>query len=224
MEIKKNPKADLEKLRGIFLQLGLAVTLGIVLLAFEWTSQAEQAAELMSANDVDAEEEIIPITRQEEIKPPPPPPAPQVIEVLNIVEDDVEIDEEMEMMDSEADEDTEFEIIDMDDEDEEAPVFFIVEEMPIFPGGEVGLRTYISKNVKYPNIARENDIQGKVYVRFVVKSDGNVDKVTIARSVDPILDKEAVRVVKNLPRWKPGKQRGKSVNVWYTVPINFQLQ
>lgn len=107
---------------------------------------------------------------------------------------------------------------------EDAKVFLIVEEMPEFPGGDMALRKYISNTVKYPELAVENGIQGKVYVAFVVSTDGTVANAKIARSVDPSLDKEALRVVNNLPTWHPGKQRGKAVNVSYTVPINFVLQ
>ena len=94
--------------------------------------------------------------------------------------------------------------------------------MPQFPGGSV--QKWIAKTVKYPMIAQENNIQGKVFVQFVIEKDGSVSDVKVARSVDPSLDKEAIRVVKAMPKWKPGKQRGKPVRVSYTVPINFQLQ
>lgn len=103
-------------------------------------------------------------------------------------------------------------------------IFFIVEDMPEFPGGDLALRKYIANSVKYPEIAQKNGIQGKVYVSFVVSKDGTVANAKIARGVDPSLDKEALRVVSNLPIWKPGKQRGQNVNVSYTVPINFVLQ
>jgi len=226
MELKKNPKVDLERWKSTFLLLGLVISLGVVLAAFSWTSKKSAVDELARVEDVDFEDEDIPVTRQEqppEVKPPPPQ---QTIEVLNIVDDDTEIEDEFEMDDVEADDDTQVEIVDLEDdeEDEEPEIFFIVETMPEFPGGELGLRKYIATHVKYPNIARENGIEGKVYVRFCVTSKGTVEKVSIARGVDPILDKEALRVVKALPKWKPGEQRGKKVNVWYTVPINFQLQ
>ena len=103
-------------------------------------------------------------------------------------------------------------------------IFFIVEEMPEFPGGEQALREFIAKNVEYPKVAQEKGIQGKVYVTFVVTKDGSIANATIARGVDPSLDTEALRVVNGLPKWKPGKQRGQFVNVSYTVPINFKLQ
>jgi len=228
MELKKAPKADMESKKNVFFMIGLVVTLGIILLAFEWTAKPSKANSLGSVNALDVEEEIIPITREQEIKPPPPPPPPKVVEVLNIVDDDVEIDDEL-SIDTEADESTLITVAPVistkeEEEEEEQQVFFIVEDMPEFPGGEMALRTYIANAIKYPVIAQENGIQGKVYVTFVVGKDGSVSNASIARGVDPSLDKEALRVVNTLPKWKPGKQRGKPVNVSYTVPINFVLQ
>ncbi len=225
MELKKSPKADLEKNKGIYLQIGFVVTLAILLLAFEWTSTKGVSSDLGKLGEMVVDEEIIPITRQEEVKPPPPPPPPKVTEVLNIVEDDVEIEDELEIEDTEADEETEVEMIEIDEEEEEEEqqIFFIVEDMPQFPGGDAALQNYIATHVVYPEIAKENGITGRVYVRFVVNRKGKVDKVSIARGVDPSLDKAAVDVIKGLPDWSPGKQRGKPVNVWYTAPINFIL-
>ncbi len=226
MEIKKSPKADLENKKAVFMQIGLVVALSLVLIAFEWTTTDVAIGSMQMTEDVAAEEEIIPITRQEEVKPPPPPPPPKVSDVLNIVEDDVELDDELELMDTEANENTEidYQAIEVVEEEEDAPVFFIVEQMPVFPGGEEALRKYIAQSVKYPAIAQENGIQGRVFVAFVVNTKGEVTDVKIARGVDPNLDKEAIRVVTNMPKWTPGKQRGKAVKVSYTVPINFVLQ
>ncbi len=228
MELKKSPKADLENKRNIFLQLGLVIALGITLFAFEWTTKVDQASSLGSMAEQEVEDEIIPITRQEEVKPPPPPPPPKVVEVLTIVDDDTEINDELEIEDSEADEHTVVDVAPVikqeKEEEEEAQVFFIVEEMPEFPGGELALRKFIATSIKYPVIAQENGIQGKVYVNFVVDKDGSITNAKVARGVDPSLDKEALRVVNSLPKWKPGKQRGKAVKVSYTVPINFVLQ
>jgi protein TonB len=228
MELKKSPKADLESRKNVFFMVGLVVALGITLLAFEWTTKPSKADSLGSMNALDVEEEIIPITREQEIKPPPPPPPPKVVEILNIVDDDVDIEDELHI-DTEADDKTLITVAPVistrpEEEEEEAQVFFIVEDMPEFPGGEMALRTYIANAIKYPVIAQENGIQGKVYVTFVVGKDGSVSNASIARGVDPSLDKEALRVVNTLPKWKPGKQRGKPVNVSYTVPINFVLQ
>jgi protein TonB len=225
MEVKKTPQADLENKKSIFMMIGLVITLGLVFIAFEWTTTDVDVSQFEIQDELDAEEEIIPITRQEEVKPPPPPP--KVTDILNIVEDDVELDEELDIEDTEMDEDTEvdFSNVEADEEEEEdAPVFFIVEEMPEFPGGEAALHQYIAKSIKYPVIAQENGIQGRVYVSFVINAKGEVTNIKIARGVDPALDKEAIRVIQNMPKWKPGKQRGKSVKVSFTVPINFVLQ
>ena len=145
---------------------------------------------------------------------PPPPPPPEVIE---IVEDEVEIEYESEIEDTESDED--LEIVEEDDEE----VFMVVENMPKFPGGDLGLMKYIQKNVKYPPIAKEYNITGKVYISFVVDKSGSVTNVKVVRGVDENLDAEAVRVIKSLPKYKPGKQRGKPVRVMFTTPINFRL-
>ena len=226
MELKKNPKVDLEKWKSVFFQAGLIVSLGAVLLAFNVTSNQGGAEEFAKLEDVDFDDEEIPVTRQEEPPPTTPPPPQQVVEVLTIVDDDTEIEEEFEMDDTDVDEDTQIEFVEIEEEveEEEAQIFFIVETMPVFPGGDLGLRKYIAQHTKYPNIARENGIEGRIYVRFCVTETGKVSKVSVLRGVDPILDKEALRVVKALPSWKPGEQRGKKVRVWYTVPINFQLQ
>src|SRR5690554_1367254 len=228
MEIKKSPKADLESKRNILLLLGLVIALGLSLAAFEYRTSPKKAESLGQVQMQEIEEEIIPITREQEIKPPPPPP-PQVVEVLNIVDDEVEIEDELQIEDTEVTDDM---IIDVapvvqakkEVEEEETQVFFIVEDMPEFPGGELALRQFIANTVKYPVIAQENGIQGRVYVTFVVDADGSVADARVARGVDPSLDKEALRVVNSLPKWKPGKQRGQAVRVSYTVPINFMLQ
>lgn len=227
MELKKTPKADLENKRNMFVLLGLVISLGIVLTAFNLNSTVKSADTLGELNTEAVEDEVIPITRQEEIKPPPPPPPPKVVEVLNIVDDNVELDEEFEFESTEADDETLINAVPVIEEDtggDESEVFIIVEDMPEFPGGELALRKYIADHIKYPVIAAENGIQGKVYVTFVVDKDGSVSNARIARGVDPSIDQEALRVVNSLPKWKPGKQRGKPVRVSYTVPINFQLQ
>ena len=216
MDPKKNPEVNLERKRGLFLQIGLVIALLVVLGAFEYKTYEKIAYNLGALNLDDLEEEIIPITKQEVKPPPPPPPPPEIIE---IVEDDVEIEDEIEIEDTESDEDEEIEIIEEDDDE----FFMVVENMPIFPGGDLGLMKYIQKHVKYPAIAKEYNITGKVYVSFIVDKSGSVTNVKIVRGVDKNLDAEAVRVVKSLPKYKPGKQRGKSVRVMFTIPINFTL-
>ena len=141
------------------------------------------------------------------------------------------MDDELVLANTESDQNTQVEYsapieyaVEKEEEVEEATVFFIVEEMPLFPGGPAELNKYIAQNVKYPVIAQENGIQGRVYVSFVVNSKGKIENVKVARGVDPSLDKEAVRVVESMPEWKPGKQGNKAVKVSFTIPVNFVLQ
>ncbi len=231
MEPKKTIKANLESKRTVFLQVGFVISFSLMLLGFEWTTSTKAVSSLGEVAAQNIEDEMIPVTRQEEIKPPPPPPKPQVTEILNIVEDDVEIEDELEMEDTESDEDMEIEIMDVEEEEEDAPVFFIVEDMPIFmpekcktkEEGDVELQKFIAKNIKFPDVARENGISGRVYISFVVDRKGKVKDVKILRGVDPSLDQEALRVINSLPPFSPGKQRGKPVKVAYNVPINFKL-
>ena len=227
MEIKKSEKADLENKKTIFTQIGLVMVLSIALIAFEWSSTDISLDPSLIVAEVEVEEEIIPITRQEEVKPPPPPP-PQVTDVLNIVEDDVELDDVLEIFDTEMDDDRVFDTtihISMEEEErDDTEIFTIVEEPAEFPGGDAALLRYISSNIKYPAIAQENGITGRVNIRFVVEPTGDVSNVTVVRGVDPSLDREAVRVVQSLPKFKPGKQRNRAVRVYYSVPITFTLQ
>ena len=229
MELKKSQKADLEKMRNMFFLLGLVVALGVALAAFEWKSSPSKAESLGAIQARDVEEEIIPVTREQEVKPPPPPPPPKVVEMLNIVDNDVVIENELEIEDSEADENTLIDVAPVietqEEEEEEEQIFFnIIEEPAEFPGGDRALYKYIHDNVKYPVIAQENGIQGKVYVKFVVNREGKAVSAEVSRPVDPSLDREALRLINSLPRFKPGKQRGKPVQVYYTAVINFQLQ
>ncbi|MDR1859587.1 MAG: energy transducer TonB [Bacteroidales bacterium] len=225
MELKKSVKADLENKRTTFVAAGLVIALGISLAGFEWKSRNTQVASLGELTAEAVEEEIIPITRAEEIPPPPPQ---QSVEVLNIVDDQTDIDNEMQLDDSEADEST---IIDVkpvikakEEVVEDNEIFQIVEEMPEFPGGQAALIKWLGSNTKYPVIAQENGVQGTVYVQFVVEKDGSVTNATVLRGPDPSLEKEAVRVVSSMPKWKPGKQRNKAVRVTYQVPVKFILQ
>ncbi len=176
------------------------------------------------------------------VEPPPPPPPPpeeavqQAKYVAPVVVDSVKPEEAAQLLTADEakvevkDEDvTAIEVVEEVQEEvqeEEAPteVFVIVEEMPSFPGGDKALMEFIYSNIQYPEIAKENNIQGRVVVRFCVTYKGTVDQVSIIKGVDPSLDNEAIRVIKLLPLWKPGKQGGKPVNVWYSVPINFQLK
>lgn len=225
MEIKKSPKADLEKKKGVFLQLGLVVVLAIVYMAFEWTTGENLENTLGDlAQDETFEEEIVNTFRDN--LPPPPPPPPQAPEVLEIHEDDEIIEEDLFIPDTETDEDTKIEIttvVEEEEEEEEVFNFYVLEDQPEFPGGMDAINAWIVKNTNYPEIAKDNGITGKVFVQFVIEKDGSVTNVKVMRAVDPYLDKEALRVVQSMPKWKPGKQRGKPVKVSFQVPINFKL-
>lgn len=225
MELKKNPKADLEKKRNLFFQIGLTVTLAIILFAFELKIIPSDNNTFVTENTGKIEEEIVPITKQEELKTPPPPP-PAVTDVLEIVDDNKELTNEVKIENTEADANTEIQAkieVQQEEENEEVVNFYVIEEKPEFPGGEAAMFQWISKNVKYPEIAKENGVQGKVFVQFVISKEGKVTDVQVVRGVDPSLDKEAIRVIQSMPAWKPGKQRGKPVKVSFQLPINFKL-
>lgn len=229
MEKKKSSKADLEGKRNTFFLVGLVLALGVTLVAFEWRSKPVKTQSLGLLETVEVEEEIIPITRENEVKPPPPPPPPKVVEVLNIVADDVLIEDELEIDETEADENTIINVAPLietgEEEEVEDQIFFnVIEEPAEFPGGDRALLNYLNSHVVYPIIAQENGIQGKVYLKFVIDEQGNVTNAQIARGVDPSLDAEALRVINSLPRFKPGRQRGKAVKVYYSSVINFKLQ
>lgn len=222
MEPKKSPEADLEKKKGLFMQIGLVVSLAVTLVAFEWKSYDKVEYDLGQLKVEDVPEEIIPITKQEEKPPPPPPPPAQVI---NVVKDDVKIENEAEIQETEVTQETVVEVQPVKEEVIDEPeIFLIVEEMPSFPGGEGQLVKYLGDNIKYPAIARENNITGTVFVTFVVGPDGSVKDVKVLRGIGGGCDEEAKRVVMAMPKWKAGKQRGKSVSVQYNLPIRFTLK
>ncbi len=224
MERKKSEQANLENKRGLFLEIGLVVVLGLIFLAFEWKSKPPKMEADNDQEVVEEDQEMVPITRQPETPPPPPPPPPKVIDVINIVDDDVEVSN-INLNELFNNPDLELSNIDYTPEETEETVFIIVEDMPSFNGeGKEGFRSYIANNMSYPTIAQENGIEGRVYVQFTVNSKGQVVDVQVARGVDPSLDAEAVRVIKSSPPWEPGKQRGKPVSVRFTFPVNFVLQ
>ncbi len=231
MEIKKSPKADLEKGKGLSILMGMVVGLAVLFVGFEWgTREVTIVTESEGVADIIAEEEIE-ITRQEPTAPPPPPPpAPATVETLNIVENDVEL-EEVDLISSEDDQsaaqvETFVAPPAVEEEEEESAqqIFLVVEKMPEFPGGQGELMKFLAKSIKYPVIAQENGIQGRVTCSFVVNRDGTIVDATVVRGVDPSLDKEALRVINAMPKWSPGEQRGKPVRVKYTVPVTFRLQ
>jgi protein TonB len=220
---RKTAKTNLETKKIIFLEIGLVIALAAVLLAFEWKSYEKIEIDEMAIIIDDSEEEMIEVTQHE--KPPPPPAPVQQTTIIEIVDDDVEIEDEIEI-DVEADQDLvveEFIMVEEEEEEEEAQIFTVVESMPEFPGGELKMKEYLVKNLKYPQMAKESGIQGKVYVTFVVEKNGQVTDVKVLRGIGGGCDEEAVRVIKNMPNWNAGKQRGKSVRVQFNMPIVFKL-
>jgi len=226
MQVKKSEQASLEKDKLVYVLMGLVFVLSLVYVALEWTEREVTKYEVTDTEFLFEEEVEIQQTTQE-TPPPPPPPAVQEVEVLNVVEDNVETESiEVNAEDDKAEEVVIAAPVEAPvEEEEEEVVFVVVEKMPEFPGGQQALFKYLSENVKYPVIAQENGIQGRVICQFVVNKDGSIVDVEVVRSGgDPSLDKEAIRVIKSMPKWKPGKQRGKAVRVKYTVPVNFKLQ
>ncbi len=230
MEIKKTPKADLENKKVLFTEIGLIVSLALALLAFEWKTYDKQASTLGDSTATVIEEEMIPITNE---TPPPPaeaPKIPTISDVIEIVDDDMKIENEL-IINTEDDKNLGVEIKDYVKgpveeviEEEEIP-FTIVEEKPSFQGGDENTFTkWVASKLVYPEIAKENGVQGRVILQFLVGTDGSVSDVKVVRGVDASLDREAARVVASSPKWKPGRQRNKPVKVRYTFPVIFQLR
>ena len=226
MEEKISPKANLENKKVMFTQIGLIIALLIAWLAFEHKSyDKRELDESLLNREVVLDEEMVEITKQEEQKPQPME-APQQTTQLEIVDDNVETEDININAEVEQNEIIEEYVAPevVEEEVVEQEIFQIVEEMPAFPGGEQKLMEYVAKNIKYPQIARETGIQGRVFVGFVVEPDGSISNVKLLRGIGGGCDEEAMRVIKSLPKWKPGKQRGKAVRVSYQIPVFFKLQ
>lgn len=229
MEIKKTPKADLENKKSTWMLIGYVIVLAFMFIAFEWTKRDIKIDTSQALTDFYFEEEMVPITEQEEkVAPPPPPEVAPINETLEIVADDADVEETVIASSEETGKAVEVKYVPVtvvEEEPEEQTIFEVVEQMPEFPnGGMAGLMQFLSKNIKYPTIAQENGTQGRVTVQFVVNKDGSIVDAKVIRGVDPYLDKEALRVIGTMPKWKPGMQRGKPVRVKYTVPVMFRLQ
>ena len=219
-KLKNHPKQT-------WLLIGYVVVLSFMFVAFEWTQRDVKIDTSQVVADVVFEEEIIPITETPEQAAPPPPEAPKVAELLEIVDDQAEIDETTTIINEDTQAPVEVKYVPVqvvEEEPEEQTIFEVVENMPEFQGGQAALMAYLAKNIKYPTIAQENGTQGRVIVQFVVNKDGSIVDAKVVRSVDPYLDKEALRVINTMPKWKPGMQRGKPVRVKFTVPVMFRLQ
>ena len=234
MQLKKNPQADLNRNRNLYFVIGLTSVLGIVWGAVEYKSY-EKTFELPSAKKLENDEENDPITEQLKTPPPPPPPPPPAPEVIEIVEDEEEVEETV-IESTESDEEMIIEDIVVEDDFEDIDVpFAVIEDVPIFPGCERVAKSerrncfqdqmnkHIRRNFRYPDIAQEMGIQGRVYVNFIISKDGSITNIRM-RGPDKNLENEAARIIGRLPTMTPGKQRGRAVRVPFSIPITFRLQ
>ncbi len=230
MESKISPKADLQKKSLMFLEIGLIVALGICLLAFEWSSSDKVETIDLAAQTVAVEEEEIINTQEQQEIPPEIPKIPVLSDIIDIVDDDIQVNDDL-FIDTEDNANLGVEIMDYhtaveeEEVEEEAIPFALVEEKPKFQGGDANnFSAWVNKNLNYPEIAKENGVQGRVTLQFTVNTDGSVSDVKVLRGVDSSLDKEAVRIVSQSPKWTPGKQRERPVKVTYVFPVIFQLR
>ena len=232
MQQKKNPKADLNKNRNLYFVIGLSFVLGLTWWAIESkTYETKYDYESLNINDDDDEE--IPITEQ--LKQPPPPPPPPAPEIIEVVEDEAEVEETI-IESTESDEEMVIEDIEVEDEFDDIEVpFAVIEDVPIYPGCERvsksqrrtcfqdKINQHIKRNFRYPEIAQEMGIQGRVYVNFIIGRDGVISNIRM-RGPDKNLENEAGRIIGRLPQMTPGKQRGRPVRVPFSIPITFRLQ
>ena len=229
MEAKKAPKADLEKKKGLFLEIGLAIILLVVLVAFNIKSYDQKEVELIQQEMGDIEDIDIMITDPNE--PPPPPPEPEAPTTeFEVVDDNKVIENEALPVNADdnanqAQQEYVAPVIeDKEEEKVEEEIFTVVESAPEYPGGEEALYKYLQTSINYPQLAKDQNLQGRVFVTFVVAKDGSIANPKILRDIGGGCGEEAIRVVRKMPKWKPGKQRGKSVRVQFNLPVMFQLE
>ena len=226
MEAKKTPSADLNRTVGMFTNLGLAVAVGLTLLAFEYKSYDDSGLKDLGAAS-DSFEDIIdvPITQQ---PPPPPPPPPMEQPVIQEIPDEVKIEEKIDVnFDVDVKETTVIKEVVITEavvvEEKADAIFDVVETQPNPPGGMSGWNKYLSDNLKYPTQARRMGVEGSVILVFVINTDGSIQDVEVLRGIGGGCDEEAVKIVKAAPKWEPGKQRGKAVRTRMRLPIRFKL-
>lgn len=225
MEVKKNPKVDLQNRKGIFLEIGLIFSLTMCIIAFS-VGQSKKAIEIISVAGPEVEVELIDITKPEE--PKTQAPVKQAVKlitnVINVVKNDVEIEEEFDFQDFTEDEIV-VEAIEVEEDIVEEAAFVKVEIMPSFMGGDLNtFRAWFSGEFKIPAIAAENGIQGRVVMKFVIEKDGSIGGIEFLQSPDKVYEDEARRVLMKSPRWTPGRQRDQVVRVFYILPIDCRLQ
>ena len=227
MEIKKNPKADLKNKRGLLLEIGLVISLLLVIVAFSYTPE-EKRIEKVDLQTAIVEEQIVEITRQDQKLPEPPKKVEVkvIADLLQVVTNDTKITTEVDF--TEFDEDVDVvQTVGVVEEEvvEEDQPFLIAETMPSFQGGDLNtFRAWVQQNVKFPQIALENGIQGRVVLSFVIEKDGRLTNIQVLQTPDRSLSEEAIRVLSKSPKWSPGKQRNQVVRVKYTLPVDFRVQ
>ncbi len=227
METKKTPKASLENRRVLFLELGLIASLLAVIGAFSYSTAVRKAPTLQDVVQLVDIEEIVPIVQDTPPEPPKAPAIPQISEIIEIVDNEIETTDIINFDDTDIDVpdyDYREEVVEETVEEENIP-FVLVEQKPSFQGGDANtFSRWISQNLVYPETAKENGVQGRVVLEFTVLKDGTLGNIRLLRGVDPTLDREALRVVSSSPKWEPGRQRDRAVNVTYQFPVVFQLR
>lgn len=234
MEPKKNPKIDVGRNSALYFMIGLAAVLGIVYAAMEWKKYDKTTDYDIALNVEDMLDEEVPMTEQ--IKTPPPPPPPAAPEVIEVVEDEEEVEETVIESTETSQEEEVIEVEDVEVEEVEEDIsvpFAVIEDVPIFPGCEGAsdkkscfqemMQKHIRKNFRYPEIAQEMGVQGRVSVMFTIQKDGSIGNIRM-RGPDKNLEAEALRIIQKLPKMTPGKQRGRAVKVPFSIPITFKLQ
>jgi len=226
MELKKTPKADLQNKRGLLLEIGLVISLILVIAAFAYTPKEHRIEQIEQEVTV-VEEEMIEVTRQDQ-KPPEAPKKTEmkvIADMLSIVKNDAKITTDVEFTD--FDEDTEIvQIVEVKEEEiKDDEPFLTAETMPSFQGGTIAdFRNWVQSKVRYPQIAQENGISGRVVLQFVIEKDGRLTNIVVLQTPDRSLSEEAIRVLNQSPKWAPGKQRSQTVRVKYTLPVDFRIQ
>lgn len=224
LNLNKSEKASLENKKFTFFLMGFIVALSIIYIGFEWKENEIVVVAMASTDHLIEDEMDIIQTAEPPPPPPPPPPAEVIVETLIIVEDDVEVAAiDFSQYDDEVPVVIQAPIEVAIEEEDDDVIFMVVEKNPEFPGGQAAMMRWISENLRYPVIAQESGIQGRVTLQFVVNTDGSIVDIQVVRGVDPSLDREAVRVVSQMPRWSPGEQRGRPVRVRFTLPVVFRL-
>jgi len=227
MELKKSVKADLEWRKRMFFQIGLVISLLVVFLAFELVGSRDKSdPTFVGREQMFDDDKIIQTEQPKEVPPPPPQEQQLAVSLIEVVADDIQLADFTVDMEATSDmsfdevfiiEDTKVEVV------VEQEIFVVVEVQPEYPGGDEARVKFLSENLQYPRPAREAGLEGRVVIGFVVEPDGRLSGISVIRSVSPLLDDEALRVVRMMPKWTPGRQRGRAVRVQFQIPITFTL-